>query len=59
LSSKSRFSYNWIFRAKTGSGKTLAFLLPLEEMILRDSETNEKDNGIKALILEPTRELAV
>jgi superfamily II DNA/RNA helicase len=46
-------------RSQTGSGKTLAFLLPLEELILRDEETNQKTNLVKAIILEPTRELAI
>lgn len=51
--------FELIVKSKTGSGKTLAFLLPLEEMILRDSEQNENDKDIKAIILEPTRELAI
>jgi ATP-dependent RNA helicase RhlE len=48
-----------IVKSQTGSGKTLAFLLPLEELILRDEEENVKTNAIKAIILEPTRELAI
>ena len=50
--------FELIVKSKTGSGKTLAFLLPLEELITRDSET-EPSNNIKAVILEPTRELAI
>ena len=57
MSSKSKFLN--AFRSQTGSGKTLAFLLPLEELILRDEEANIQTNKIKAVILEPTRELAV
>lgn len=39
--------------APTGSGKTLAFLLPLLEML------NPEKPGVQALILTPTRELAL
>ena len=42
-----------ISEAHTGSGKTLAFLLPIFEKI------SIKDNNIQALILTPTRELAL
>ncbi len=41
-----------IVKAKTGTGKTLAFLLP----ILQD---NTKSNTPVALIVVPTRELAI
>lgn len=43
-----------VLYAPTGSGKTLAFLIPLVELL----EKNEKQ-GIQALILSPTRELAL
>lgn len=42
-----------IAQAQTGTGKTLAFLLPLLAHI------NTKQNTIQALILTPTRELAL
>ena len=42
-----------IAEAATGTGKTLAFLLPLLENI------NSESNEIQALILTPTRELAI
>lgn len=42
-----------IAEAQTGTGKTLAFLLPIFEKI----STNDK--GIQALIISPTRELAI
>ena len=42
-----------IARAQTGTGKTLAFLLPILEKI------SPKQNGVQALILSPTRELAI
>ena len=40
--------------AQTGTGKTLAFLLPLLETLSR-----KPGNGIQAVILSPTRELAL
>jgi len=40
--------------AQTGTGKTLAFLIPVMEELLRD-----KPAGIAALVLVPTRELAI
>ncbi len=40
--------------AQTGTGKTLAFLLPIMEQML-----HLKPNGIYALVLVPTRELAM
>ena len=43
--------------AKTGSGKTLAFLLPVLENLHRKGWTDE--DGLGALILSPTRELAL
>lgn len=43
--------------AKTGSGKTLAFLIPVLEKLHR-SKWTELD-GLGALILSPTRELAI
>lgn len=42
-----------IARAQTGTGKTLAFLLPILEKI------NPRQKAIQALILSPTRELAL
>lgn len=44
---------NLIARARTGTGKTAAFGLPIIQSI------REKSNSVQALILEPTRELAV
>jgi len=40
--------------AQTGTGKTLAFLIPIVEQLLR-----EKTQGVTALVLVPTRELAM
>jgi ATP-dependent RNA helicase RhlE len=44
-----------IATAQTGTGKTLAFLLPLLNSIL----TSRDNRGIVALVLSPTRELAI
>lgn len=43
--------------AKTGSGKTLAFLVPVLERLYREKWTIH--DGLGALILSPTRELAL
>ncbi|EWC45390.1 ATP-dependent RNA helicase DBP4 [Drechslerella stenobrocha 248] len=43
--------------AKTGSGKTLAFLVPVLEILYRRKWTQE--DGLGALIISPTRELAI
>ena len=40
--------------AQTGTGKTLAFMIPIIERLL-----SRKANGIEALVLVPTRELAM
>ena len=47
-----------VVQAATGSGKTLAFLVPLFEVIGR-REDPLKTHQIGALVIEPTRELAV
>jgi ATP-dependent RNA helicase DeaD len=39
-------------QAETGSGKTLAFCLPILDKI-------KSNNGLRALILTPTRELCI
>lgn len=44
-----------IASAQTGTGKTAAFLLPIIHKII----TGEQDHQVKALIIVPTRELAV
>ena len=44
--------------SQTGSGKTAAFALPIIELLLKNKDDNKKPR-IQALILAPTRELAV
>ncbi|KAG5671579.1 hypothetical protein PVAND_001772 [Polypedilum vanderplanki] len=46
--------------AVTGSGKTLSFLIPIIEILLkRHKESSWKKNEIGAIVISPTRELAV
>ncbi len=48
--------------AQTGTGKTLAFLIPILERLLKTAgakERGSKSEGVQALILSPTRELAI
>ncbi|MEM1440411.1 MAG: DEAD/DEAH box helicase [Pseudomonadota bacterium] len=47
-------------QAQTGTGKTAAFLIALYNQLLGSGTTREDgDSGIRALVLAPTRELAV
>jgi ATP-dependent RNA helicase RhlE len=46
---------NVVATAQTGTGKTLAFVLPLVQSLLADRTTK----GVRAVILSPTRELAI
>ncbi|MDB4297336.1 DEAD/DEAH box helicase [Flavobacteriaceae bacterium] len=45
--------------AQTGTGKTAAFALPILDRLSSIKETKKEEKNIKALILSPTRELAV
>lgn len=46
--------------AQTGTGKTAAFAIPiLQNLYLEKQENNTKEKKIKALVLAPTRELAL
>jgi ATP-dependent RNA helicase RhlE len=45
--------------AQTGTGKTLAFLIPVIEMLRRENEPGVKPAHATALVLLPTRELAM
>ncbi|KAK5015617.1 P-loop containing nucleoside triphosphate hydrolase protein [Cryomyces antarcticus] len=49
---------NILGAAKTGSGKTLAFLIPVLENLYR-AQCIGADAGLGALIISPTRELAI
>jgi ATP-dependent RNA helicase RhlE len=45
--------------AQTGTGKTLAFLIPIVEQLLQNNAPGAAHSGIAALVLVPTRELAM
>lgn len=45
--------------AQTGTGKTAAFAIPILQQIGKEPESMVEFNHIKALILAPTRELAI
>lgn len=45
--------------AETGSGKTAAFVLPILQRLLRPSPEIANGNRVRALVLAPTRELAI
>ena len=45
--------------AQTGTGKTLAFLIPVIERLLQPAKPDSGKSGIAALVLVPTRELAM
>ncbi|MFZ2539466.1 MAG: DEAD/DEAH box helicase [Oscillospiraceae bacterium] len=45
--------------AQTGTGKTAAFALPILQNILKTKTENNKQRKIRALVLTPTRELAL
>ncbi len=44
--------------AQTGTGKTAAFAIPVIDM-LHESKSSTRTDGIKCLVLAPTRELAI
>ncbi len=45
--------------AQTGTGKTAAFAIPILQILYNNKKAGQNSVGIKALILTPTRELAV
>jgi len=45
--------------AQTGTGKTAAFALPVIQLLYQQKQAGNSMPGIKALILTPTRELAI
>lgn len=46
-------------QAQTGTGKTMAFLLALFQQLLNHPKSHRPPEAIRALVLAPTRELAV
>lgn len=45
--------------AQTGTGKTAAFAIPTIQLLSEEKSTNHANESIKALIVTPTRELAL
>ena len=45
--------------AQTGTGKTAAFAIPILQLLFQDKLKHKEQKQIKALILTPTRELAI
>ncbi|HIP76218.1 MAG TPA: DEAD/DEAH box helicase [Psychromonas hadalis] len=55
-----RSGHDLLASAQTGTGKTAAFTLPILDLLLKNSSDKVANNPtIKALILTPTRELAL
>lgn len=48
-----------IASAQTGTGKTAAFALPILQMLFDKQEASKKGKKIRALVVSPTRELAL
>lgn len=48
-----------ITSAQTGTGKTAAFALPILQLLFDKQDTPKKGKKIKALVVSPTRELAI
>jgi len=48
-----------IASAQTGTGKTAAFALPILQMLFDRQEASKKGKKIRALVVSPTRELAL
>ena len=51
--------HDLIASAQTGTGKTAAYALPIIQRLFLDPKTQKKSKKIKALIICPTRELAI
>lgn len=45
--------------AQTGTGKTAAFAIPIIQLLLEDQAQDHHNRKIKALVVTPTRELAI
>ena len=50
---------NVIVSAQTGTGKTAAFALPIIQLLFEEQDQEKFEKKIKALIVTPTRELAI
>lgn len=52
-------SIDLLVRSATGSGKTLAYLLPIAHYLLNRNRRITREDGSMAVVIVPTRELAV
>jgi ATP-dependent RNA helicase DDX31/DBP7 len=48
-----------LIRSQTGSGKTLAYALPLVELLHKIRPKLNRNDGLSALVILPTRELVL
>lgn len=48
-----------LIRSQTGSGKTLAYALPIVELLHKIRPKLSRNSGLSALVVVPTRELAL
>lgn len=48
-----------LIRSQTGSGKTLAYALPIVELLHKIQPKLVRGDGLRALVIVPTRELAL
>lgn len=48
-----------LIRSQTGSGKTLAYALPIIEILHKIRPKLNRNSGLLALVVVPTRELAL
>mgnify|MGYP006109628565 CR=1 FL=1 len=46
-----------LFKSQTGSGKTIAFLLPVLHDLMQTKPAVKREDGTRAVIISPTREL--
>ncbi|ODV58825.1 putative ATP-dependent RNA helicase [Ascoidea rubescens DSM 1968] len=59
IKKNNNFKNDLFIKSQTGSGKTLAFLLPIFNNLMILKNQINRDSGLFAIILTPTRELAL
>lgn len=48
-----------LVRSQTGSGKTIAYALPIVETLQKIRPKLQRSDGVRAVVVVPTRELAL